>query len=111
MRDAGFAKNMLQDMQRAVLSNQEMSMIRDARDVAHSTSSALAIQHYETALEQFHSYRGDVLATLDAALAADPSFVSALLFKAFALFTLSEKKYLPDVAAALDAARAHASRS
>ena len=50
-------------------------MIRDARDVAHSTSSALAIQQYETALEQFHSYRGDVLATLDAALAADPSFV------------------------------------
>ena len=35
--------------------------------------------------------------------------LSALLFKAFALFTLSEKKYLPDVAAALDAARAHAS--
>ena len=83
-------------------------MIHDARDVAHSTTSDLAIQHYETALEQFQSYRGDVLATLDAALAADPSFVSAQLFKAFALFTLSEKKYLPDVAAALDAARVHA---
>ena len=80
-------------------------MIRDARDVAHSTTSDLAIQHYETALEQFQSYRGDALATIDAALAADPSFASAHLFRAFALYTLSEKKYLTDVAAALDAAR------
>ncbi|MGZ8272806.1 MAG: tetratricopeptide repeat protein [Burkholderiaceae bacterium] len=84
-------------------------MIRDARDIVHSTTSDLAIQHYETALEQFQSYRGDVLATLDAALAADPSFASAHLFKAFALYTLSEKKFLPDVATALDAARIHSS--
>lgn len=83
-------------------------MIRDARDVAHSTTSDLALQHYETALEQFQSYRGDVLATLEAALAADPSFVSAQLFKAFVLYTLSEKKYVPDALAALDAARAQA---
>jgi tetratricopeptide (TPR) repeat protein len=84
-------------------------MIRDARDVAHSTTSDLAIQHYETAVAQFQSYRGDALATLDAALGSDPSFVSAHLFKAFALYTLTEKKYVPDAAAALDAARAHAS--
>ena len=83
-------------------------MIRDARDVAHSTTSDLAIQHYETALAQFQSYRGDALATLDAAIAADPSFVSAHLFKAFVLYTLTEKKFVPDAAAALDAARAHA---
>jgi tetratricopeptide (TPR) repeat protein len=83
-------------------------MIRDARDVAHSTTSDLALQHYETALAQFQSYRGDALATLDAALAADPSFVSAHLFKAFVLYTLTEKKFVPDAAAALDAARAHA---
>ena len=83
-------------------------MIRDARDVAHSTTSDLAIRHYETALAQFQSYRGDALATLDAAIAADPSFVSAHLFKAFVLYTLTEKKFVPDAAAALDAARAHA---
>ncbi len=83
-------------------------MIRDARDVAHSTTSDLAIQHYEIALAQFQSYRGDAIATLDAALAADPSFVSAHLFKAFLLYTLTEKKYVPDAVAALDTARAHA---
>jgi tetratricopeptide (TPR) repeat protein len=82
-------------------------MLRDARDVVHSTTSDLALQHYETALAQFQSYRGDALATLDSAIAADPSFVSAPLFKAFLLYTLSEKKYLPEVVAALDAARAH----
>ncbi len=81
-------------------------MIRDARDVTHSTTSDLAIQHYETAVAQYQSYRGDALATLDAALAADPSFVSAHLFKAFLLYTLTEKKYVPDAAAALGAARA-----
>ena len=51
-----------------------------------------AVQHYETALAQFQSYRGDALATLDAALAADPSFVSAHLFKAFVLYTLTERE-------------------
>jgi tetratricopeptide (TPR) repeat protein len=83
-------------------------MIRDARDVAHSTTSQTALEHYEAALTQFQSYRGDALATLEAATAADPSFVSAHLFKAFVLYTLSEKKYLPDAVAALDQARAHA---
>jgi len=38
--------------------SQEKPMIRDARDVAHSTTSDLAIQHYETAVAQFQSYRG-----------------------------------------------------
>lgn len=81
-------------------------MLHDARGVAHSTTSDSAIQLYETALRQFQSYRGDPLATLDAALAADPQFASAHLFKAFVLYTLSEKKYLPDVVQSLDAARA-----
>jgi tetratricopeptide (TPR) repeat protein len=81
-------------------------MLHDARGVAHSTTSDTAIQLYETALTQFQSYRGDALATLDAALGADPRFGSAYLFKAFILYTLSEKRYLPDVLQALDAARA-----
>lgn len=81
-------------------------MLHDARGVAHSTTSDSALQLYETALRQFQSYRGDALATLDAALAADPQFASAHLFKAFVLYTLSEKKYLPDVVQSLDAARA-----
>jgi tetratricopeptide (TPR) repeat protein len=81
-------------------------MLLDARGVAHSTSSDAAIQRYETALNQFQSYRGDVLATLEEALAADPQFASAQLFKAFALYTLTEKKYVPDAVQALQAAEA-----
>ena len=85
-------------------------MLFDARGVAHSTSSTVALSHYETALEQFQSYRGDALATLDAALEADFEFVSAQLFKAFVLYTISEKRYVPDAVRALDAARALAPR-
>jgi tetratricopeptide (TPR) repeat protein len=81
-------------------------MLHDARGVAHSTTSDTAIQLYETALTQFQSYRGDALATLDAALGADPGFASAQLAKAFILYTLSEKKYVPDVVQALNAVRA-----
>lgn len=80
-------------------------MLHDARGVVHSTTSDSAIQLYETALSQFQSYRGDALATLDAALVADPQFASAHLFKAFVLYTLSEKKYVPDAVRALESAR------
>jgi hypothetical protein len=34
-------------------------MLLDARGVAHSTSSMTALGRYETAVEQFQSYRGD----------------------------------------------------
>ena len=85
-------------------------MLLDSRGVAHSTSSTTALDRYEAAVEQFQSYRGDALATLDSALEADPEFVSALLFKAFVFYTLGEKRYVPDAASALDAARTLASR-
>ena len=43
--------------------------MKDARDLAVSTSSAQALEHFETALTQFHSYTGDPLATMQQALA------------------------------------------
>jgi tetratricopeptide (TPR) repeat protein len=71
--------------------------MKDARGVAVSTSSAKALDHFETALTQFHAYTGDPLATMQQALEADPEFALAHLFNAFAMFTASEQRYLPAV--------------
>ena len=70
-------------------------MLVDHRDLALSTSSPRAADLFETALTQFHSYRGDLIGTLDAALVEDEAFVLAHLFKAFALATTSEGRFLP----------------
>ena len=71
--------------------------MKDARDLAVSTSSAQALEHFETALTQLHTYTGDPLATMRQALQADPEFALAHLFNAFAMFTASEQRYLPAV--------------
>ena len=71
--------------------------MKDARDLTVSTSSAKALEHFETALTQFHSYTGDPLATMQQALLADPEFALAHLFNAFAMYTASEQRYLPAV--------------
>ena len=83
-------------------------MRKDARDVAITAGRAGSLEHYETALKQFQSYVGDPIATLDAALAEDPEFVTGHLMKALVLYTLGERKYLPTVRECLDAAAAHA---
>ena len=80
--------------------------MKDARDLAVSTSSAKALEHFETALTQFHSYTGDPLATMQQALQADPEFALAHLFNAFAMYTASEQRYLPAVREAIAKAAA-----
>ena len=84
-------------------------MIRDARDVPVSAAPSQALTGYETALAQFQSYVGDPIATLDATLAEAPDFVIGHLFKALALFTASEKQFIPMAAAALAEADRHLS--
>jgi tetratricopeptide (TPR) repeat protein len=71
--------------------------MKDARDLTVSTSSAKALEHFETALTQFHSYTGDPLATMQQALQADPEFALAHLFNALAMYTATEQRYLPAV--------------
>ena len=80
--------------------------MKDARDLTVSTSSAKALEHFETALTQFHSYTGDPLATMQQALQADPEFALAHLFNAFAMYTASEQRYLPAVRESLAKASA-----
>ncbi len=76
-------------------------MQRDIRDVPVSSSSPEALSGYETALVQFQTYVGDPFATLDATLAEAPDFVMGHLFKALALYTTSEKQFVPAAEAAL----------
>ena len=80
--------------------------MKDARGLAVSTSSAQALEHFETALTQFHSYTGDPLATMQQALQADPEFALAHLFNAFAMYTATEQRYLPAVHEAIAKAAA-----
>ena len=86
-------------------------MNRDARDLPVSSASDRAIKGYELALTQFQSYVGDPIATLDATLAEAPDFVMGHLFKALALFTLSEKQFLPAAEASLAEATRHLDRA
>ena len=76
-------------------------MSYDLRGVPVSSGRAADLESYEMALAQFQTYVGDPIATLDAALAESPDFVMGHLFKGLALFTQSEKAFVPAAAAAL----------
>ncbi len=83
-----------------------MSLLKDARGEAVSTTSQRALEHYEEALWRFHSYFGDPVAVIDAALAEDPDFVLGHAFRATMLLMMTEQRYLPEVRASLAAAEA-----
>jgi tetratricopeptide (TPR) repeat protein len=74
-------------------------------------ADAFALARYETALQQFQSYVGDPVATIDEALQAAPAFTAGHLFKALVLYTLAERKFVPMASEALEAAKTHASRA
>ena len=76
-------------------------MKTDLRGVPVTGADSIALLSYETALGQFHSYTGDAIATIDEAIAASPSFIAAHLFKAFVLYTIAERKFVPMAAASL----------
>jgi tetratricopeptide (TPR) repeat protein len=86
-------------------------MNRDTRDVPVSSTTPQALAGYEKALAQFQAYIGDPIATLDATLAEAPGFVVGHLFKALALFTMSEKQFVPVVEASLAEAMRHLERA
>jgi tetratricopeptide (TPR) repeat protein len=83
-------------------------MKHDLRGIPVTGADSFALARYETALEQFQGYVGDPIATIDEALQAAPAFVAGYLLKALVLFTLTERKFVPMVTDALDAARRHA---
>jgi tetratricopeptide (TPR) repeat protein len=82
-------------------------MKTDSRGIALTGASDDALARYETAIEQFQTYVGDPVATIDEALASAPSFVAGHLFKAIVLYTLGERRFATMAREALDGARAH----
>ncbi len=85
-------------------------MLHDLRGVPVSSGSPAALDRYETALRQFQSYTGDPVGTIEGALAEAPDFVAGHLFRALVLYTIAEKKYVPEASASLASANAHATR-
>ncbi len=83
-------------------------MKTDSRGVPVTGADAFALARYETAVEQFQTYVGDPIATIDEALQAAPAFVAGHLLKALVLYTLAERKFVPMAEEALAAARQHA---
>ncbi|HUF46841.1 MAG TPA: tetratricopeptide repeat protein, partial [Vicinamibacterales bacterium] len=61
---------------------------RQFNPVTGATSEA--VRHFDGALQAFNIYRGDPLASLDAATSAAPSFAQAYLLKAFILALATE---------------------
>ena len=76
-----------------------------------SSGNRAALDLFDEATAQFAIYRSDPIATIDQALAADPTFVMGHCFKAGLLATTSEQGSEPGIAAALDAAERHIGRA
>ena len=76
-----------------------------------STRNRKALDLYDHAVTQLNQYRIDPLATIDTALAEDPSFVMGYCFKAGLLATTSEQGTEAAIAAALEAAERHAAHA
>ena len=86
-------------------------MKTDLRGVPVTGADTFALARYETALEQFQTYVGDPMATIDEALQAAPAFIAGHMLKALVLYTLAERKFVPMATAALESARRHAARA
>jgi tetratricopeptide (TPR) repeat protein len=86
-------------------------MNTDLRGIPITGGDAFARARYETALAQFQSYVGDPVGTIDEALAATPDFVAGHLLKAFVLYTLVERQFVPMAAEALANAKTHAAHA
>jgi tetratricopeptide (TPR) repeat protein len=65
-------------------------MLSDRQSNPVSQATPEAVSHFDAALRAFNIYRGDPLASLDAAVAAAPSFAAAHLLKGFILALATE---------------------
>ncbi len=79
-------------------------MQRDVRGLELTGATARAVTHFETAVAELQCYRGDPVASVDAALAEAPGFVMAHALRAWLHLLGTEPGGLPVARAALDAA-------
>jgi tetratricopeptide (TPR) repeat protein len=80
--------------------------MQDLRGIPVSSRNARSLERFEQALREFQSYFGDPVATLDAALAEDPDFVSGHLLRATVLGLSTERRFLPAMRESVEAAEA-----
>ena len=86
----------------AIILEEEIMSRRDQWGCAHTTTEATSIEAYETAVSQFNRYRGDPVATIDAALVADPDFAGGHILRAEVHMSMWEHSVLPAVTDARD---------
>jgi hypothetical protein len=67
-----------------------------------SAAGEQSIVAFETALRQLQSYRGDPIATIDAAFATEPDFILGHILRAEVCITMWERGFVPDVQRGLE---------
>lgn len=85
--------------------------IEDQTGSPVSCGNPHAVELFDQALEQFHSYFGDPVATIDRALETQPDFVLGHVFRGAMLAMLMEKKFLSEIETSVAAAEALAGRA
>lgn len=65
----------------------------DARGIAITPTDRRALDLFEEALRQYQTYVGNPIATIDEALAVDPTFLVGHVFRALVLGTGGERRY------------------
>jgi tetratricopeptide (TPR) repeat protein len=84
----------------------ERAIARDARGVPVSCSDRSALELYEKALIQYHSYVGDPIATVEEALKHAPDFVLGHVFRATVLMTFTERRFTEQARVSVTSAEA-----
>jgi tetratricopeptide (TPR) repeat protein len=78
----------------------------DARDVPVTCSQPEALALYEKALQQYQTYVGDPIATIDEALRIAPDFILGHIFRAVAFMMMTEKRFMNEARTSVNAAKA-----
>ncbi len=79
-------------------------MLKDLYGNSVSTRSTEALAKFDEALRQIRTYHGDPIATLDAAVEADPGFALAWATRATVLAQITDKQFVSEIARSLKAA-------
>ncbi|MBO6718862.1 MAG: tetratricopeptide repeat protein [Rhizobiaceae bacterium] len=80
--------------------------LRDRQGLPLTGASAASLDHYEAALHSLRCFIGDPLGAADAAIAADPGFVMAHVFKGYLNGLSTEASAIPVAQACAEAAAA-----
>lgn len=80
-------------------------MLRDERDLPVSTDSPVAVARLDRAVEHYLKFHADTGVLLNQALAADPGFALAQVFKGYLLLSAANPANRPAIAVTLAAAQ------